>query len=296
MSGGPLVVGALGGSGTRLVAALLMEVGYHLGDDLNPEKDNLWFTLLFKRPRWYAKVIEERPDEIRTGLRVLERAMVGGGELGRDGRAFLLRALREALSGRHGQTRAHTPGWPLKQAWALWRGSAGDPSRRARWGWKEPNSHVYLRELSGHFPGLKFVYVVRHGLDMAYSGNRQQLRNWGPLYGVPADGGAAAMLEYWIRATRRAVADGERLLGERFLLLNYDELCTRPVENLPRLLRFAGVDPAGADLARLARLAEPPLTMGRYREHDLHEFPDPALDAVEQLGFPIDGRRAGRTP
>ena len=45
----PVIVGGIGGSGTRLVAGLLQIFGYYIGDDLNDSLDNHWFTLLFKR-------------------------------------------------------------------------------------------------------------------------------------------------------------------------------------------------------------------------------------------------------
>ena len=45
----PIVIGGVGGSGTRLIAQILKELGYHLGNYLNLSEDNLWFTLLFKR-------------------------------------------------------------------------------------------------------------------------------------------------------------------------------------------------------------------------------------------------------
>src|SRR5690625_1809266 len=45
----PVAIGALGGSGTRMIAQFLRDAGYYLGDDLNTANDNLWFTLLFRR-------------------------------------------------------------------------------------------------------------------------------------------------------------------------------------------------------------------------------------------------------
>src|SRR5580704_16555406 len=44
-----VAIGGVGGSGTRVGAALLQMLGYYIGDDLNEPLDNLWFTLLFKR-------------------------------------------------------------------------------------------------------------------------------------------------------------------------------------------------------------------------------------------------------
>jgi hypothetical protein len=43
-----VVVGGVGGSGTRLVATCLQRLGVRIGPDLNESLDNLFFTLLFK--------------------------------------------------------------------------------------------------------------------------------------------------------------------------------------------------------------------------------------------------------
>lgn len=45
----PTAIGGLGGSGTRVFAALLQEAGIYIGDCLNEPLDNLWFTVLIKR-------------------------------------------------------------------------------------------------------------------------------------------------------------------------------------------------------------------------------------------------------
>jgi RNase adaptor protein for sRNA GlmZ degradation len=71
----PVVVGGVGGSGTRLIADILMELGYYIGSDLNKSLDNLAVTLLFKRPRWYKKKIACIESHVRRGLNILTRAM-----------------------------------------------------------------------------------------------------------------------------------------------------------------------------------------------------------------------------
>ena len=43
----PVAIGGIGGSGTRLIAQCLKELGFYLGGDLNQANDNLWFVLLF---------------------------------------------------------------------------------------------------------------------------------------------------------------------------------------------------------------------------------------------------------
>jgi hypothetical protein len=75
---GPVAIRGVGGSGTRLVADIVLELGFYLGADLNYERDNLWFTLLLKRPEWYAKERAGDSTGIHVALRLFERVMIGG--------------------------------------------------------------------------------------------------------------------------------------------------------------------------------------------------------------------------
>jgi hypothetical protein len=72
-------VGGIGGSGTRLIAGLLREVGFDIGPDLNESLDNLTFTLLFK---WRA--MGDLDDARFADLwRIFEDAMTASGRAGR---------------------------------------------------------------------------------------------------------------------------------------------------------------------------------------------------------------------
>ncbi|MCK4821383.1 hypothetical protein KA005_36800 [bacterium] len=55
---GPTVIGALGGSGTRLVSEILIHSSVYFGQDLNIANDNLLFTYLFKHPHRFAKDLD----------------------------------------------------------------------------------------------------------------------------------------------------------------------------------------------------------------------------------------------
>ncbi len=44
---GPVIIGGIGGSGTRVVAEILTLFGYFMGHDLNSAGDILTYTLLF---------------------------------------------------------------------------------------------------------------------------------------------------------------------------------------------------------------------------------------------------------
>jgi hypothetical protein len=52
------------------------------------------------------------------------------------------------------------------------------------WGWRNPLSHIYLDFLSQYFKNLKYIFIIRNGLDMAYSNNQNQLINWGSFFNV----------------------------------------------------------------------------------------------------------------
>ena len=67
----PVIIGGIGGSGTRVVAEILMRIGIYLGHTLNASLDNLWFTALFKRLDLFKKEQDERKAEIKKGLDIL---------------------------------------------------------------------------------------------------------------------------------------------------------------------------------------------------------------------------------
>ncbi|MEQ8763924.1 MAG: sulfotransferase [Planctomycetota bacterium] len=280
---GPVVIGALGGSGTRAVARICEKLGVYQGKDLNEAHDNLSFTLLFKRPRWIERATEA---EIETGLTVLEKVLGTGIPLERDERRFVRRAAFSMCWRGHDHKRRGVGLWPFLRARRILK--ALPPRAAETWGFKEPNSHVFLEHLARRFPSLRFIYVVRHGLDMAYTNNLAQLHNWGRHFGVEVRGTStpAANLAYWVAATQRATELGRELLGDRFLKLDFDRLCRQPELELASLTSFLGKsDVPASDLTHFIR---PPSSMGRYRQHDWRSF-DPALiDAVREQGFEVD--------
>ena len=156
---------------------------------------------------------------------------------------------------------------------------------------KEPNSHIYLNELSAHYPGMKYIHVIRNGLDMAYSSNQAQLHNWGDLFGIaltPSTSSrqrAQKSLEFWIRANAQAMERGRNLLGERFLLVNYDDLCLNPKPQIQRMCGFGGSDCSRQEIETLVRIPRIGASLGRFRTQDLSIFDPHQIDTVRSLGF-----------
>jgi len=270
-----VAVGGLGGSGTRLVASLLAEFGIFIGHDLNRELDNLAFTLLFKR----RELLALTDAEIDRDLRLFATMMTRSRSLTADEQAL--------LKARASESRNEYPdGWLQERAHALIESSHEALPAGNRWGWKEPNSHILLPALIRNFPQMRYIHVVRHGLDMAFSRNQTQLHYWGEaMLGQPGEPGPARALSYWCAAQKRARRLGE-LMGSRFLWLDYDHLCLDPDDGLNRLAEFLGL--ACPDRAKMLAMIRPPASMGRFRHTDCSMLSTDDIKLVAEYGFAVD--------
>jgi hypothetical protein len=157
------------------------------------------------------------------------------------------------------------------------------------WGWKEPRSIYLLPFWHRVFPTLRYVHVVRDGRDMAFSTNQNQLRKHGAAVLEPhaLDGPLPVQsIRLWT-AINAAMADfGESVLGDRYLRLRFEDICTTPEPVLNQLFAFAGLS---GDAARPASgIAPPSDAIGRWRHQDpavvplLHEIAGPTL---ERFGY-----------
>jgi hypothetical protein len=268
-----IAIGGLGGSGTRVIAHSVRRMGFHLGSDLNASLDNLWFTLLFKR----SKVLEESDDKFAKLFGIFADALQDKpvDEMHRD----LLRSL--CLEPRAKLTTEYL----LQRVENLCHG-ARLPERPARVAWKEPNTHVVLDRLLRFEPQLKYVHVMRNGLDMAFSSNQTQARLWGPqLTGRPFEPSARYSLHYWRKAHERVFQIG-RQMGESFCLINFDELCHSPSESVDNLAAFVGVTLSEELKETLCCEVRRPTSIGRFREHDQAALDREDIDFVAACGFP----------
>lgn len=282
MTTSPVAIGGQGGSGTRVFAAMLQALGYDIGADLNRALDNLWYTILLKR-----RSLDDAAA--RVALDVFVRAMRRELPLADAEVAVVTHAAAEVAVHGHSTTGSGRGGWALKRAASLLDAQSDPPPER--WGWKEPNTHLRLPLLAEAIPDLRYIHVVRHGLDMAFSRNQAQLRWWGPQLGIEAPSDPAALppasLRYWAQTTQRAVAIGEELLGERFLLLRFEDACDHPETTARRLLAFLGHPADEATVARLAALPDAPGSVGRSAGVDLAAFDPADVEVVRRFGYAV---------
>ena len=276
----PVAVGGVGGSGTRVVASILTQLGFYLGGDLNDSLDNLWFTLLFKR----SSALDCPAAEFEDLLRIFQHVMSGGGELSP---ADVQTVIAASISPRP----QHGPEWLSQRADSLLRECRRPRSLVSRWAWKEPNTHVLLPRLTQFVPQLRYVHVARNGLDMAYSANQNQLHFWGAqvLDGIAAPAGPSRSLKFWVAAERSALQAAAGM-KERFLLVNYDRLCANPRTGLAPLLEFFGVEASAERLEAATSLIRAPGTIGRFKQFPRENFDAQDVAFVRDCGFDTDWR------
>ena len=273
----PIAIGGLGGSGTRVVAAILRDAGVDIGPHLNQSLDNLFFSNLLKDPNWLAAADD---DEIAARLALFGRCTGG-----------LPPERRDVLDYWRAARRNPTPGTG-KPGYGRLLSSRISGRTEGRWGWKEPNTHIYLAHLPGTFPGIRYVHVLRDPLDMAFSSNLQQLTNWGRRYGVvkpdaPEDV-PKAQLRFSLEANFAAVDRARSMLGDRCHVLRFEALCDDPGGETERLLRFAGIEADPATTEKLAGQVQRPQTAGRHEQFDNSWVRDDDIRRIRELGYEVD--------
>ncbi len=225
---GPNVIGATGGSGTRVVARIVRAGGMFIGTNLNKSEDALDFGDF--SDRWINTFIARRKWPLLRGA--VERRMV---------------ADLDAVLARHYA--------PLRQ------------SATARpWGWKEPRSIYLLPFLHRRFPQMKFLHLVRDGRDMAFSENQNQLRKHGDTllkYRERFVSPALRSSILWNRVNLSAAEYGENILREGYLRVRFEDLCNDPVPAVQRILDFFELSGDAHEIARSE--VDSPASLGRWQ-------------------------------
>jgi Sulfotransferase family len=285
----PVAIGGLGGSGTRLVAEIVQRLGFYLGRDLNRALDNLWFTMLFTRPGWYRRSLKRGGGPIRANFALFERAMTSG-EIGlRDVGPLLAAAGEVAVRGHHASGSGKGLRWPARRLRSILDSEPRAPGRPGAWGWKEPNTHIFLPHLVEHDPGLRYVHVIRHGYEVACGRKQSQLYYWGRLFGVePPEAPSqvpAASLRYWARSNTQTLRFAESHLGDRFLLVNYNRLCSEPRPVLDELLAFLDCEVTSEERDQLAAVPDGSRRRSRPCQFDPASFDPADVATLSRLGF-----------
>ena len=285
----PVIIGGIGGSGTRIVAEILIHIGIHLGHTLNASLDNLWFTALFKRLDLFKKEHGERKAEIKKGLDIFTEAMVGGSVLSDDFRRRLSDYVRDIEKDAYFNNEFEY----LYHNWEnfienIMSSNRPDMDDFAGWGWKEPNTHVILEDLSNYYCDLRYIHVIRHGLDMAFSKNQNQVKFWRAMYGIIPSGknhDPVASFRYWLKANQNAIDTGKKMLRDRFLLINYESLCNSPEKEIKRLAKFVQLSLSNETFDIVTKIPSLPSSIGRHKKHDTSWMTDDGMRTLYKFGY-----------
>jgi hypothetical protein len=284
---GPVVIGGLGGSGTRLVAELLQEVGVYMGADVNYASDNLWFGLLLIRPQWESLPPEQFDQPFYRALGVFDQAMTGRLKPDRAEKKIIRDAVSRGKASTSPVTRSDM--WFDNRLRSLRQSRVSFPLDTKRWGWKVPGNYYYLPYLEQYYrTRLQYVHVIRHGLYMARSQNQGQFKKWGDELGIKpehAGSDASASLDFWITANRLAISHAQAMPADRFYLLNYDHLCSHPREGVRQFLDFLQIDTSPSTVDKLVAMPQP--KESRFSREDLRSFTSAQLESVRELGFDV---------
>jgi hypothetical protein len=273
-----IAIGALGGSGTRAVAEVLIQAGLYLGNDLNEANDNLLFTRLFKDPIWYK---QSSNYKIKRRLDIFSKYMQ------RDviSPIDFMEICRAANANPIVSSAGDFYTGMLKKVWKK-------PDTKHAWGWKEPNTQIYLDHLMDWASDLKYIHVTRHGLDMAFSKNKQQLYNWGWKFDIHINGQETEeeltikQLDFWIRSNQ-FVTNIIRQDPSRCLVIHHDQFCKDPVMHIDNMLAFCGLNPSSQTRHRLYSIPQDTGSNNRFKTRDIRLFRKDQLEQVVALGCQI---------
>lgn len=282
---------------------VLDEIGMLQGPT-NAALDNTWFGLLLKRPRWYSG--STYPQRKRV-TQLFAKIMSGQLWLTPEEVGVVISAVWERLLHPYNhKADLEENSEVAARFFAHYLGLANDGNERpvrgdGRWAFKEPNSYLFLEELDDVYPGYRYIHTVRSGLDMAFSSNQNQVLNWGDHFGVSTTDLDALTpeqsLEFWNRANEFAITTGDRLLGDRFLTIAFEDLCLRAPEVMEIIFDFLEMPLSSQRRDELAAIPRLPDTHGRHLDQNVEMFPDALLqreaalmDAVRsRLDLPAHG-------
>ena len=285
---GPVIIGGVGGSGTRVVVNVLQAFSFNFGKDLNKANDNLTFTLLFRRPGWLEENISNE-NLISLGIRILEKSMITRSCYSINELSYLIKATIWMMKNGLFKNQNKKAKWAFNRFQKAIINTQKLPPDIIGWGWKEPNSHLLLENLNGYFPEMKYIHTIRNGLDMAFSANQNQLYNWGKLYGVKmpekeADIPAASF-SYWVKANKKVLELQKQVGKDKIYLLNFDRLCSNPSEEIKKLIEYLGINVSNEKFQQAVGIPVIPDSSGRYKKYDISNFNQNDIDFYNSLGF-----------
>jgi hypothetical protein len=212
---GPVVVGATGGSGTRVLARLLEAGGVFIGSDLNPYEDALAFGRFSDRWIDVVETIDGRADAATC--------------------AAMRAELEAILAGDYAELPQGMVRWGWKEPRSIYLlpffDAAMPPLRFVH----------FVRDGRDMAFSENQNQLVKHGQAVLGS-DRPERRK--PIRSIAL----------WTAINSRAADYGEAEMGGRYLRVRFEDLCSDPAETARAVYRFLGLpgDPGEAARAEVS--------------------------------------------
>ncbi|HXV56801.1 MAG TPA: sulfotransferase [Gaiellaceae bacterium] len=196
---GPSVIGATGGSGTRVVARIVRTAGLYTGEKLNPYEDAV--ELGFYSDRW------------------IDRYVASGGEPAPELRAEMTADLRGVLADHLSTLPPGARAWGWKEPRSIYL--------LRFWNETMPGFRFlhFLRDGRDMAFSENQNQLVKHGAAVLGDELRKAKT-------------PTRSIALWSRVNLAAAAYGERELGSRYLRVRFEDLCAEPGATVGRIFDF----------------------------------------------------------
>jgi hypothetical protein len=242
---GPNVVGATGGSGTRVVAKILRGAGLYTGEKLNPYEDAV--ELGFYSDRWINRYL-------------------GAGDLPEDMRAEMEVDLRAVLADHTDHLPADAVAWGWKEPRSIYL---------LRF-WNETMPSVrflhFLRDGRDMAFSKNQNQLTKHG-EAVLGDELRKART------------PTRSIAVWTRVNGEAADYGEQELGERYLRVRFEDLCAAPAETIARIYAFFGLDGDAEALAAEVRPPDSLGRWEQRRKRVIDELNATAEPGLRRFGY-----------
>jgi Sulfotransferase family len=221
----PIVIGATGGSGTRVIARIVRRAGFFTGINRNESEDSMEFPELYDR--WINRYVLRDIAPLST-----------------EEEALLLRDFAESV-GRHRTSLDKEAPWGWKEPRSIYL----LPFLQQQWG-QLKFIHVVRDGRDMAFSSNQ-NQCRKHGPAVL----RQDLQD------APQPVRSAAL---WARINSQMARFGETRMPGRYLRVQYEKICSDPQSTISEILRFLESAAPHPDRQMLNEVV-PPNSIGRWR-------------------------------
>ena len=264
----PIIIGGIGGSGTRIIAEALIDLGVFMGNDLNTSNDNLLFTYLYK----HKNINSIADDHFSQISQLFFNDMTNIQKLNPDHLKIIQNIFPSSLN---------LTTWTKNRIKTHYQ----KISKSTKWGWKEPNTHIMIKRLTKYFTNYKYIHVVRNGLDMAISSNQNQLSFWGKeILNSDITEDPYFSLKYWIKTHQNILKFSEEN-PNNVLIIKFEDFCVNTRVELLKLCEFLNIDYNEEVFETIYDKVNIPSSIGRYKILGTSIYEQHDIDYVNKIYF-----------